>query len=78
MQKQVPICDNTCRVCRYFAELKTPFERSDGAMIYGYCFKSGDKDYSPNMGKGYPVFIDEGSCKDYKRKEMNHGEANTY
>lgn len=22
---------------------------------YGYCFKDGDKDYSPGMGKGYPV-----------------------
>lgn len=35
-----------CNVCKYCAELKTPYERSDGAYIYGYCFKNGDKDYS--------------------------------
>lgn len=46
-----------CNVCKYCAELKTPYERSDGAAIYGYCFKNGDKDYSPDMGKGYPIFL---------------------
>lgn len=49
------------------------YVRSDGATIYGYCFKVGDKDYSPGMGKGYPVWIDGAgtSCKSFKcRKEM--------
>lgn len=27
-----------CNVCKYCAELKAPYERSDGAAIYGYCF----------------------------------------
>lgn len=62
--------EKSCRTCGVFAELKEPFERSDGAVIYGYCFKDGDKDYSPNMGKGYPVFVDGGggACKQYKRR----------
>ena len=62
--------EKSCRTCGFFAELKEPFERSDGAVIYGYCFKDGDKDYSPNMGKGYPVFVDGGggACKQYKRR----------
>lgn len=58
-----------CKTCHFFAELKTPFVRSDGAVIYGYCFKNGDKDYSPDMGKGYPVFIDGGVCKAYKKSK---------
>lgn len=60
-----------CNVCKYCAELKTPYERSDGAAIYGYCFKHGDKDYSPNMGKGYPIFLPlscGGTCKDFRRR----------
>ena len=60
-----------CNVCKYCAELKTPYERSDGAAIYGYCFKNGDKDYSPNMGKGYPIFLPlscGGTCKDFRRR----------
>lgn len=56
-----------CWKCRFFAELKTPFERSDGAVIYGYCFVDGDKDHSPNMGKGYAVFVPDGICKRFKR-----------
>lgn len=62
-----------CGTCKHYAELKEPFERSDGATIFGYCFKDGDKDYSPNMGKGYPVFVSEAgaACKGYtgKRKK---------
>lgn len=56
----------SCYNCRFFAKLEKPYERSDGAVIYGYCFVSGDKDYSPNMGKGYPVFIDGGVCDKHK------------
>ena len=62
-----------CHTCKLYAELKQPYERSDGAVIYGYCFKDGDKDYSPGMGKGYPVWIDGAgtACKSFKcRKEM--------
>lgn len=59
----------SCYICKTFAELKRPYERSDGAVIYGYCFKAGDKDYSPNMGKGYPVFIDGGSCQAWKKRK---------
>lgn len=56
-----------CCICRHYSELKTPRIRSDGATIYGYCFKDGDKDYSVNMGKGYPVFVVGGSaCKQFK------------
>ncbi len=57
-----------CSTCTYYSALAEPRTRSDGAVICGYCFKDGDKDYSPNMGKGYPVFIDGGACKSYKRK----------
>ena len=60
-----------CETCKYCAALIRPYCRSDGAQIYGYCFKSGDKDYSPNMGKGYPIFfpLDAGAaCKSFKRR----------
>lgn len=62
-----------CNVCKYCAELKTPYERSDGAAIYGYCFKNGDKDYSLDMGKGYPIFLPlscGGTCKDFRRRRV--------
>lgn len=58
--------EKCCYNCRFFAKLEKPYERSDGAVIYGYCFVQGDKDYSPNMGKGYPVFIDGGVCEKHK------------
>lgn len=60
--------EKCCNNCRFYAELKQPYKRSDGAEIFGYCFKSGDKNYSPNMGKGYPIFLDGAYviCKNYK------------
>ena len=63
--------ENGCAICDHYSALVEPRERSDGAVIYGYCFKSGDKDYSPNMGKGFPVFIDGAgaSCKAFKRRK---------
>lgn len=64
-----------CGNCRLFAELKTPYERSDGAAIYGYCFKDGEKDYSVNMGKGLPVFLPPtggASCKAYKKNKTQN------
>lgn len=60
-----------CEVCRFCAELKRHWERSDGVCIYGYCFCDGDKDYSPNMGKGNAIFLplDSGAvCKNFKKR----------
>lgn len=60
-----------CETCKYCAALIRPYCRSDGAQIYGYCFKSGDKDYSQNMGKGYPIFLPLdawAACKSFKRR----------
>lgn len=55
-----------CFHCQYFAELKMPFKRSDGAVIYGYCFHGGDQGPSPGMGKGLAVFLPEGYCKRFR------------
>lgn len=65
-----------CNLCDHYSALAEPRERSDGAVIYGYCFKSGDKDYSPNMGKGFPVFIDGAvaTCKAFKRRKKKGGD----
>lgn len=43
--------ERRCDVCKHYSALAEPRERYDGAMIYGYCFQSGDKNYSPYMGK---------------------------
>lgn len=53
---------DNCYSCGFFSELKVPRERSDGAIIYGYCFE--DK---YNMEKGYPVFIPEGKCESFNK-----------
>ena len=60
--------EKSCESCKHFSELKTPRERSDGAVIYGYCFKDGDKNYSTNMGKGFPVFVAGAVCKSYAKQ----------
>ena len=52
-----------CKNCKYYSALAEPRERSSGGTIYGYCFVDGDKDYSPNMGKGLAVFVPCGCCK---------------
>ena len=72
--------EHCCGKCRLCAALAEPYERSDGSVIYGYCFKVGDKVHSPNMGKGFPIFLplDSGaSCEDFKRcppgEEERHG-----
>lgn len=57
-----------CGDCKFYSELKTPRERSDGAVIYGYCFRGGDTNHSLNMGKGYAVFLPEGYCKKKARQ----------
>lgn len=61
---------DNCYACKHFSELKEPRE-GEGFAIYGYCFKFGNKVSSINEGKGYPVYIPEGKCKDYKRKKGN-------
>lgn len=60
--------ERRCDVCKHYSALAEPREKSDGATIYGYCFQSGDKNHSPYMGKGYPVFIDGAVCKAFVRK----------
>lgn len=57
-----------CDACTHYSALAQPRERSDGAVIYGYCFKDGDKSYSTNMGKGLAVFIQNGFCKSFKKR----------
>lgn len=49
-----------CYICRHFSELKEPRQRSDRAVIFGYCFKD-----IGNMEKGYAVFVPEGRCEKY-------------
>lgn len=64
--------ERNCYSCAYFSELKEPRELADDAAIYGYCFKDGTKEYSPNMGKGYPVYLPEsGVCKSWKRRKAD-------
>lgn len=60
--------ESGCVVCCHFSALKEPRERSDGAVIYGYCFKDGDKNYSTNMGKGFAVFLPDGTCRQFKHR----------
>lgn len=45
--------NKVCSTCRHFRKFERPFQREDGAVIYGYCFKDAKSNYSPNMGKGY-------------------------
>lgn len=61
--------EKSCESCSYYSVLKEPRERSDGAVIYGYCFKRGDTNHSTNMGKGLPVFISGGGCEGFKRRK---------
>ena len=28
----------SCSTCKHFRKFERPFEREDGAIIYGYCF----------------------------------------
>lgn len=64
--------ERNCYNCKFFAELKQPHERTDGAVIYGYCFKYGDKNYNMNEGKGLAVFLPEGECKAHRRRTVPH------
>lgn len=47
-----PKQEKRCENCRYCAALAKPYERSDGSIIYGYCFGDGDKDYPPIWARG--------------------------
>lgn len=64
----IPERADCCNNCTYFSALRDPRQRYDGATIYGYCFRDGDTNYSPNMGKGFAVFISpqSGRCKKFK------------
>ena len=42
-----------CVKCSFCAALAEPYEREDGSHIYGYCFKSGSKNSSPYMVRGF-------------------------
>ena len=60
-----------CYSCVHFGELKTPWQRKDGAFIYGYCFCNSLDE------KGYAVFLPEGRCKkmsdSYSNRRKNNG-----
>lgn len=60
---------HSCESCAFYSPLRAPRERSDGAVIYGYCFKGATQNHSPNGGKGYAVFLPDGVCSKYKEKE---------
>lgn len=62
--------DKCCATCLFCTALARPYERSDGAVIYGYCFKDGDTDWSADMGKGHPLFLPlrcGSACRKYKK-----------
>lgn len=73
--EQIP--DRCCLVCTHCSPLVEPREVEGEAHIYGYCFKSGTKIYSSNMGKGFPIYIplDGGAaCDSFKRRRISqHG-----
>lgn len=63
--------EKRCEICRNCSALVEPREIEDGAHIYGYCFKDGVKSYSPNMGKGWPIYLplDCGAaCKSFRKR----------
>lgn len=63
----------SCGTCKHFRKFERTFEREDGAIIFGYCFKDARSDCSPYMGKGYPVWLPPdacgGACKAFKSVE---------
>lgn len=58
---------DSCYSCRHFSALKEPRKSEEEWVIYGYCFKDGMRIHSPNMGKGYPIYIEGGKCKEWKK-----------
>lgn len=59
--------ETCCEGCEHYSALREPRERTDGAVIYGYCFADGTKNYSRNEGKGYAVFLPDGKCSKFKK-----------
>jgi hypothetical protein len=57
----------SCNACHFYSALAKPRYRSDGAVIWGYCFKNGDTNHSIDMGKGLAVFLPEASCKSWRK-----------
>lgn len=67
----------SCYECKHFSELKKPRLQKDKDgfeyTIYGYCFSG---QYQPRYNKGNAVFIQNGTCKQFKRERKRiHGEA---
>ena len=57
-----------CNDCKFYSELKEPRQADEHNSIYGYCFKD-----QYNMGKGYPVYVPGGTCKDMKKARKESG-----
>lgn len=62
-KEQVKCCD----LCEHYSPLKIPRKRTDGAVIFGYCFADGTESYNYNEGKGFAVFVPDGGCNRFKR-----------
>ena len=43
--------NKVCSTCRHFRKFERPFQREDGAVIYGYCFKDAKNNYFPTSRK---------------------------
>ncbi len=65
--------DGNCYTCKHFSELKEHRDRSDGYMVYGYCFKDGTNHDNPNINKGFAVFFPNGKCEQFERDRNREG-----
>lgn len=74
-----PSSERSCYFCANYSALVRPKECHDGSVIHGYCFKGGNGEYIPNMGKGLAVYIPGSACKGFKKKPDNvkHEPADT-
>ena len=61
-----------CKQCKYYSAFEEPRDLSiagvkyQGSFAYGMCYKQ--KPFGGNY-QGHPVFIPEGSCKEFSRKK---------
>ena len=51
----------SCKNCLNYSALQMPRPVDANNYIYGYCYRD-----NANMGKGYPIYIPEGSCNSPK------------
>lgn len=58
----------SCFNCKHFSEFKKPRE-FDGYAIYGYCYKK--RKFHEKYPRGLPVYIPDGTCKDYASNSSN-------